>query len=108
MADEMNNQSEAIGKFEEDSSKPKKKTEKKAKKPSALGSFFRGIGRLFARLGRFLKDCKSEMKKVVWYGRKPTLHNSVVVLVVMIVFGAVVCALDFGLFKGITKLSEIL
>ncbi len=88
--------------------KVKKSGDKKNKKPSAIGSFFRGIGRLFVRLGRFLKDCKSEMKKVVWYGRKPTLNNSLVVLVVMLVVGAVVCGLDIGLLWVINKLATVI
>lgn len=88
--------------------KVKKTGEKKNKKPSAIGSFFRGIGRLFVRLGRFLKDCKSEMKKVVWYGKKPTLNNSLIVLVVMVVFGAVICGLDIGLLWVINKLATVI
>ncbi len=108
MAEEMKNQSEATQEKAVKASKPKKNAETKAKKPSALGSFFRAIGRLFVRLGRFLKDCKSEMKKVVWYSEEATLKNSLVVLIVMVVVGALVCALDFGLFEGIKKLGEIL
>ncbi len=88
--------------------KVKKSGDKKNKKPSAIGSFFRGIGRLFVRLGRFLKDCKSEMKKVVWYGKKQTINNSIIVLVVMLVVGAVVCGLDIGLLWVINKLATVI
>ncbi len=115
MAEEMKNVSETetpvsveVAKESAKPTKVKKTGDKKNKKPSAIGSFFRGIGRLFVRLGRFLKDCKGEMKKVVWYGKKPTLNNSLIVLVVMIVFGAVICGLDIGLLWVINKLATLI
>ena len=82
--------------------KSEKKAAKKANKPKKQHF------RLIRKLGHFLKDCKSEMGKVVWYGKKPTFHNSLIVLVTMLVVGAVVTALDVGLLALIKKLAEII
>ncbi len=82
----------------------KKKTEEEKKKPKKTPALFRffiklgkGIGGLFVRLGHFLKDCKSEMKKISWYGKKQTIHSTLIVLAVMVVAGAVIILLDIGL-----------
>ena len=47
--------------------KADKKAEK-AKKPS-----------LISRIGKSLREYKSEMKKIVWYSREQTVHSSIVV-----------------------------
>lgn len=75
----------------------KKSDAKKEKKSPAIVRFFKKIGGLFAKLGHFLKDCKSEMKKVVWYGKKQTINSSLIVLAVMLIAGAVIVLLDIGL-----------
>jgi len=65
-----------------DSSKPKKtgagsKSAKTAatKKPN-----------VFARLGTYLRDVRSEMKRVVWPGREEVVNSSIVVVVTLIFF----------------------
>jgi len=75
----------------------KKSDAKKAKKTPGIVRFFKGIGGLFVKLWHFLKDCKSEMKKVVWFGKKQTINSSLIVLAVMLVAGAVIILLDIGL-----------
>lgn len=64
--------------------KADKKAEK-AKKPS-----------LISRIGKSLREYKSEMKKIVWYSREQTVHSSIVVIVCIVFNGAVIAALDFG------------
>ena len=58
--------------------KADKKAEK-AKKPS-----------LISRIGKSLREYKSEMKKIVWYSREQTVHSSIVVIVCIVFIGAVI------------------
>ena len=67
-----------------DKAKKDKKADKKAK-PS-----------LFARVGKWLKDMKSELKKVVWPSGKQLVNNTVVVLVAVLIVGIIVCLFDLG------------
>lgn len=62
----------------------------KTKKPS-----------IFSRIKKFVKDYKSEFKKLVWPTPKQLLKNSAVVLVSVIVVGACLALVDFGLNRGI-------
>ena len=45
---------------------------------------------------RFLMDIISELRKVVWPSREDTLHLAVVVVIVTIIFGAILGAIDIG------------
>ena len=65
--------------------KEEKKKDAKSSKP--------GLG---AKIKKFFKDYKSEMKKIVWYSREQTVHSSIVVIVCIVFIGAVIAALDFG------------
>lgn len=49
------------------------------------------------RLVRFLKDYKSEIKKIVWPGFKDVIKNTVIVLIMCLLIGILVWVLDFGL-----------
>ena len=60
-----------------------KKSEKKAKP---------GI---FARIGKWFKEMKSELKKVVWPSGKQLVNNTVVVLVAVLIVGIIVLAVGF-------------
>ena len=62
----------------------------KTKKPS-----------IFSRIKKFVKDYKSEFKKLVWPTPKQLLKNSAVVLVSVIVVGACLALVDIGLDRGI-------
>lgn len=64
-----------------------KKTETKNKKPNAFTAFIK-------RTGKFLKDCKGELKKIVWPTPKSVFKNTGVVLVTIIVLGLFVFLLD--------------
>ena len=74
-----------------DKAKKDKKADKKAK-PS-----------LFARVGKWLKDMKSELKKVVWPSKEDTKTNTIVVLVTVAIAAVVMIALD-AIFGGILGL----
>ncbi len=45
---------------------------------------------------RFLMDIISELRKVVWPSREDTFHLAVVVVIVTIIFGALLGAIDIG------------
>lgn len=51
------------------------------------------------KIAKWFKDLKSEFKKVVWPTRKKVVHNTLVVLIVMVISSAFVGGLDFGLLK---------
>ena len=70
-----------------------------AKKPG-LWARVKGV---FGRFGKYLKDTRSELKKVVWPSRKETINNTCVVLVVVAVSAVFMLVLDLG-FGGIIHL----
>ncbi len=54
---------------------------------------------IFKRVIAFLKDYKSEIKKIVWPGIKDVAKNTVIVLVMCLIVGAFIWLLDLGLGK---------
>ena len=54
---------------------------------------------ILQRVVKFLRDYKSEAKKIVWPGFKDVLKNTVIVLIMCVVVGAFIWVLDFGLAK---------
>ena len=64
----------------------------------------------FARVGKWFRDMKSELKKVQWPTRKQTINNTLIVIVCVIVVGIFIALFDFvannliqlliGAFKG--------
>lgn len=69
----------------------------KTKKPS-----------IWSRIAKFFKDYRSEFKKLVWPTKKQLLKNSAVVIVSIIVVGACLALVDFGLNKGIFALKDLI
>ena len=65
-----------------DKAKKDKKPEKQ-KKPS-----------IFARIGKWLKDMKSELKKVQWPTWKQTLNNTLIVIAFCVVIGVCIWLFD--------------
>jgi len=68
--------------------KPKK--DAKAKKDNKPG--------FFARIGKWLRELKSELKKVQWPSKKQTINNTVVVIVCVVLVG--LCIWIFDLLLG--------
>ena len=65
-------------------------TEKKNdKKPNAIVRFFK-------RIVKFFRDCKGELKKIVWPTPRAVFKSTVVVLITMVVLGLFVFLLDTG------------
>ena len=79
------------------SDKPKKNDgKKKVSCFDKVKNFFKGIGKYF-------KDTKSELKKVVWPSKADIKTNTVVVLVTVAIAAVVMIALD-AIFGGILGL----
>lgn len=55
-----------------------------------------GIGAVLSWRPRFFTDIISELRKVVWPSREVTMHLTVVVVVVSIILGALLGAIDIG------------
>ena len=66
-----------------DKAKKDKKPEKQ-KKPS-----------IFARIGKWFKDMKSELKKVQWPTRKQTINNTLIVIACVVIVGIFIWIFDF-------------
>ena len=52
---------------------------------------------IFGKVKRFVLDYKSEIKKIVWFSPNAVLKNTLIVIIVCVLFGAFVWLLDFGL-----------
>ena len=65
----------------------KAKKDKKSEKKSKPG--------VFARIGKWLKDMKSELKKVQWPTRKQTVNNTLIVIACVIVVGVCIWIFDY-------------
>ena len=66
-------------------------------------SFFDKVKNFFKGIGKYFKDTKSELKKVVWPSKKDTKNNTIVVLVVVAIAAVVMIALD-AIFGGVMGL----
>ena len=53
-----------------------------------------GFVRFTKRVGKFIRDCKGEIKKIVWPAPKAVFKNTGVVLVVAIALGLLIFLLD--------------
>lgn len=62
---------------------------------------------LFARMSKFFKDVKGEIKKIVWPTVPSVFKNTGITLVVVIILGLFVFALDFGLNKLFGLIMEL-
>ncbi len=69
------------------SAKAAKPAKKSAKKPN-----------VFKRVWTYLRECKGEIKKITWTHPRTATRNFFVVLVVILVAGLFIYALDRGLF----------
>ena len=63
---------------------------------------------LFARVGKWLKDMKSELKKVQWPTRKQTINNTLIVIACVIVVGVFIWILDYIAGSAIDVLLTLL
>lgn len=95
MADIEKTEETAVENSDKADKKPAEKTEKK--KPS-LGQ----------RIGKFFREYKSELKKVVWATKEQTLNNFVLVAVAVVITSVCIGLLDLVFNSGITALGNLI
>jgi len=49
----------------------------------------------FARIGKFLRDQKAEVKKIVWPSKKQVINNTLIVIAVVAIFAVITGAFDW-------------
>ena len=63
---------------------------------------------LFARIGKWLKEMKSELKKVQWPTRKQTINNTLIVIACVVFVGIFIWIFDFIATNAIDVLLTLL
>ena len=63
---------------------------------------------IFARIGKWLKEMKSELKKVQWPTRKQTINNTLIVIACVVVVGIFIGLFDLVANKGIGLILSLL
>ena len=69
----------------------------KAKKPS-----------IFAKAGSYIKETRSELKKVVWPSAKQVRNNTTIVIVSIIISGAAIMGIDWVFARFIDFLINLI
>ena len=62
----------------------------------------------FARIGKYFREMKSELKKVQWPTRKQTINNTLIVIACVVVVGIFIWLFDFIANNGIKLLMTLL
>lgn len=81
-----------------------KASKKKAGKNGDRPNFFVRAAKAIAK---FFKDLKGETKKIVWPNAKTVFKNSGIVLAVVLIVGAGIWLIDWGLSEGINAVLGI-
>ena len=63
---------------------------------------------VFARLEKYFRDTKSEVKKVAWPTKQQTINNTGVVIACIVVVGAFIGVLDAVFTFGLQALLKLL
>jgi preprotein translocase subunit SecE len=66
------------------------------------------FARFGARIARWFRETKSELKKVVWPTRKQLLNNTGIVVVAVIIVGAAMSVMDLTFQQLIHRVPYIL
>ena len=77
--------------------------DKTDKKPGFVARAKNAVKNWAAGVAKFVRDTRSELKKVVWPSKEDTRKNTTVVLVVVLIAAAVLFVLD-AIFGGILGL----
>lgn len=59
------------------------------------------------KLTKFWDGVKAEFKKITWPGKDDLLKQSIAVVIISVVIGAIITILDFGLQYGVDFLTTI-
>ena len=64
--------------------------------------------RTLGAIGRYFRELRSELKKVVWPTPKQVLKNTLIVLACVLVVGAFIWVFDFVAGEGISALISLI
>lgn len=84
---------------------PEKKSANSADKPAPAK---KNKPSLKERIGKFFREYKSELKKVVWATPQQTLNNFILVAVSVVITSACIGLLDFAFSTGLTALGRLI
>lgn len=59
-------------------------------------------------LVQYLKECKTELKKVTWPTKEQLIHNTGIIISFIIIFTIILSLLDFGFAKLFQFLTNLL
>lgn len=65
----------------------------------------------FARIGRWFREMRSELKKVVWTGKRDVVKNTLTVIACSVVVGVFIWVVDLVaslLYNGILQLVSLI
>jgi len=86
--------------------KASEKTEKKAKDIKKTDDKKNKKPNVFARIAKYFRECKAEVRKITWPTSKSVFKNCGIVLVIIIVMGLLIFGLDRGLFALLNLVME--
>ena len=72
---------------------------------SAIGNWFK---RIVKSVGKWFRGMKSELKKVVWPTWSQVLNNTLVVIVVSLIFAVILGVIDWLAGEGLTALLGLI
>jgi preprotein translocase subunit SecE len=112
MAEEIKSENNEIVETTDKSGKTDKadKSDKKAKKTAMIKTANKSVKekpKLGERIKKFIKDYRSELKKIVWPTRAQVIKNTGVVLVAIIFMSIVIGLLDLLFGLGLQGLAGI-
>ena len=64
--------------------------------------------RMSSGLSKWFRGMKSELKKVVWPTWAQVVNNTVVVIVVSVIFAVIIGLIDWGAYEGIKALLGLI
>ena len=67
----------------------------------------KGFAAFFRKIAKFFRDCKGEVKKIVWPTPKAVFKNTGIVLVTILILGLFVFALDTGFMKLLSLVMNV-
>ncbi len=84
-----------------------KKAKKSAKSADKKADKKKSGKNPFKAIGSFFKSVRSEGRKVVWPKAAEVWKNTLVVLVVILILGVIIYAIDFGLTEGMKGIKNL-
>jgi len=63
---------------------------------------------IWSKIAKFFRELRSELKKVVWFGRKATIQSTILVIVVLIIACVVISMLDYGFSNALMAFGRLI